>query len=77
MAIELSKELKQRAVRSIREYFDEEWELEMGDLRAELVLEFFMKEIGVAVYNQAIQDAMSFLQDKLMDLDAVLSQIEE
>jgi uncharacterized protein (DUF2164 family) len=34
-------------------------------------LDLFIAHLGPAVYNQAIQDARSFLQEHLNDLDAV------
>ena len=43
---------------------------DVGDLKASLLLEFFVKEIGPSVYNQAIADAQADLQEKVADLDA-------
>lgn len=77
MAIELDKERKQRMVRAIQTYFLEKLDQEIGQLAAELLLEFFVKQVGPAIYNQAVKDAQAFLQDKLMDLDGVLYQPEE
>jgi len=77
VAIELDKERKQRVVRAIQIYFAEKLDQEIGQLAAELLLEFLVKQIGPAIYNQAVKDAQAFLQDKLMDLDAVLYQPEE
>ncbi|HTF34708.1 MAG TPA: DUF2164 domain-containing protein [Myxococcota bacterium] len=77
MAIELDKERKQRMVRAIQTYFVEKLDQEIGQLAAELLLEFFVKQVGPTIYNQAVKDAQAFLQDKLMDLDGVLYQPEE
>ena len=77
MAIELDKERKERIVRAIQSHFAEKLDQEIGHLAAELLLEFFVKQIGPAIYNQAVKDAQAFLQDKLMDLDGVLYQPEE
>jgi len=77
VAIELDKERKQRMVRAIQTYFDEKLDQEIGQLAAELLLEFFVKQVGPTIYNQAVKDAQAFLQDKLMDLDGVLYQPEE
>ena len=38
-------------------------------LRAELLLDFFVKELGPPVYNQAIRDAHDFVAEKLVDLE--------
>jgi len=77
MAIELDKERKQRIVRAIQLYFAEKLDQELGQLAAELLLEFFVKQLGSAIYNQAVKDAQAFLQDRLLDLGAVLYEPDE
>ena len=53
---------------AIQRYFQENLDDEIGDLGAQLLLEFFVRELGAPVYNQAIRDAHDFIQDKLVDL---------
>jgi uncharacterized protein (DUF2164 family) len=69
MAIELTKEVNARMVASIKRYFLESMEEEMGDLKASLLLDFCLKEIAPTVYNQAVADAQSYMQDKVGDLE--------
>jgi len=69
MAIRLSNEAKKRSIASIKQYFAENMEEEVGDLKATLLLEFCLKEIGPSIYNQAVADAQAWMQDKLTDLD--------
>ena len=69
MTIELDKDTKKALVSSIKRYFDENLDDDIGDLKASLLLEFFLKEIGPTIYNQAISDAETFLQDKVADLE--------
>jgi uncharacterized protein (DUF2164 family) len=69
MAIRVSKETKQQLVESIKRFFAEEMDEEIGDLRASLLLEFCLKEVGPIVYNRAISDAQSYLQDRVADID--------
>lgn len=69
MTIDVSKEAKKRLIESIRRYFEENMEEEIGDLKAELVLDFCLREIGPTIYNGAISDAQAYLQDKVSDLD--------
>jgi len=70
MAIELSQEMKQRLLISIKRYFLETIEDEIGDLKAALFLDFCLQEIGPVVYNQAILDAQAYIQDKAQDLES-------
>ena len=69
MAISLTKEAKKQAIQSIKKYIAENFEEEIGDLKADLLLDFFLKEIGPTIYNHAISDAQAYLQDKVVDLD--------
>ena len=69
MGIQVSKEAKQRLIESIKRFFTEEMDEEIGDLKASLLLDFCLKEIGPTAYNCAIVDAQSYLQDKVTDMD--------
>lgn len=69
MRIRLTDERRERMLRSIRKFFDEKLDQQLGDFAAQRILDFFVKELGAPVYNQAIQDARAFLQGKLDDLD--------
>ena len=69
MPIKLSDERRDALLREIQIHFREKHGDEIGDLKATLLLEFFIKKLGPPVYNQAIQDARGFIQDKLGDLD--------
>ena len=76
MAILLSRETKKQAIKSIRRYFLENLEEEIGDLKADLLLDFFLLEIGPAIYNQAISDAQAYFLDKVTDLDGSCYETE-
>ncbi len=69
MAITLSKDAQQQLIPSIKRYFAEHMDEEIGDPKASLLLEFCLKEIGPSIYNQAIADAQAYLHDKVTDLD--------
>ena len=68
MRIQLSDERRASLVSAIQAYFSEHLDREIGELGAGLLLDFFVRELGAPVYNQAIRDAHDFLQDKLVDL---------
>ena len=76
MTIKLSKAKKQQLIKSIKRYFEEELGEEIGDLKASLFLDFCLQEICPSIYNQAIIDARSFMEDKLSDLEDVYHQPE-
>lgn len=68
MNITLSKEEKANALRSIQQFFEEDMEMALGGLQAELVLEYFSKEIAPYAYNQGVADAQHFMAQRVEDL---------
>ena len=71
MTIEIEKETHAYLIGSIKRFFAEEMEEDIGDLRAERVLEFFTREIGPSIYNQALADAQAYIVEKAEDLGNV------
>jgi len=67
----MSDEARARAIASIQRYFADHLELEIGDLKATLVLDYFLAEHGPTVYNTAIADAKSFFDERSADLAAI------
>ena len=70
--IELPKPLRTDAIASIQRYFEENLGEPIGALPAGLLLNFFLEEIGPAIYNQAVADAQARLQLQLADLTGEL-----
>jgi len=77
MRIRLADEPRARVLRSLRRFFDAEFEIDLSEFQAERVLDFLIVELGAPVYNQAIRDARAFLHDKLNDLDVEFYEPEE
>jgi uncharacterized protein (DUF2164 family) len=71
-AIEISKQARADAIASIKRYFEENMTEPIGDLPSGLLLNFFLEEIGPAIYNQAIRDAQGRMQQRVADLDGEL-----
>jgi uncharacterized protein (DUF2164 family) len=70
--IEISKQARTDATASIQRYFEENMAEPIGNLPAGLLLNFFLEEVGPAIYNQAIHDAQARLQQQVSDLDGEL-----
>lgn len=70
--IELPKAVEAQAVASIRKYFEENLAEPVGDLAAGLLLQFFVEEIGPAIYNRAIGDVQERMQMRVSDLNGEL-----
>lgn len=76
MPIKLQKEAQTYLLGSIKRFFAENLDQDIGDLKAALVLEFIVREIGPSVYNQAIADAQVYLQDRVADLGGARYEAE-
>lgn len=72
----LSPEARTRAVASLKRYFEEELEQEIGDLRVGLLLDYLLGELGPTVYNLAIADARAFFEERAADLEGVCYRAE-
>lgn len=73
MTVTLSDEARKHSIASIKRYFAEELEQDVGELKAGLVLDFFLKEIAPSVYNGAVADAQVYLRERLVDLEGACS----
>ena len=76
MAIKLSQQDRQQAIESVKRYFAEHMEEQIGDLKATLLLDFCLAEIGPSIYNKAIADAQACLQERVGDLDGTCFERE-
>ncbi len=72
MTIELPKQARADAIVSIKRYFQENMPEPIGDLAAGLLLNFFIEEVGPAIYNRVIADAQERLQQRVSDLNGEL-----
>ncbi len=75
-SLAISKDARDKAVSSLRTYVADNLEAEMGDLKANLLLDFILEEIGPTIHNQAISDARAFIEDRAADLDAAFHHNE-
>ena len=76
MSIELSKEARADAIASIQQYFERNLPEPIGEMPAGLLLNFFLEEVGPAVYNKAIADAQARLAVRVSDLAGELYEEE-
>ncbi|MBA5686604.1 DUF2164 domain-containing protein [Rugamonas apoptosis] len=76
MTIKLNKDVEQRLLSSIQRYCAENMDEEVGELKARLLLDYCLREIGPSVYNQAILDAQSAMQERIADIETVCYETE-
>jgi uncharacterized protein (DUF2164 family) len=76
MSIKLQKETEKYLLGAIKRFVAENLDAEIGDLKASIFLEFCVREIGPTIYNQAIADAQSYIQEKAADLSGIRYEAE-
>ena len=72
MKIELSAQAQKDAVGSIQRYFEVNMPEMIGELPAGMLLNFFLEEIGPAIYNKAVADAQARMMRRVDDLSGEL-----
>lgn len=70
--VEIPLEERKALVRAVAAFFDEQFEQEVSEFRAEMILDFFLEKLSPVVYNSAIVDARAFLAERLEDMEATL-----
>lgn len=76
MAIELPPDTTKRLIASIQRYVADELEQDIGDLKARLLLDYCLKEIGPSIYNKAIADAQAYFGRHVADLEGACYEKE-
>ncbi len=64
----LKEDRKKDMIDKIKKHFMEERDEDLGDLAAQMILEFFVEKLGPDIYNQGLDDAHLYMSEKLEDL---------
>ena len=75
--IDLSLDRRADLLRATKAHFLDRHDEEVGDLKAELLLDFFVEALGPPVYNQAVRDAHTFIHERLQDLEHSVYAVED
>lgn len=66
--IKLSKEEEEVLLDNLRDYMNEEFDLDIGNLPAKFLFDFMVDLIGPTIYNQAIDDAEPWLYERFISI---------
>jgi uncharacterized protein (DUF2164 family) len=64
----LSDDRREALAGHLQRLFAEEFDETLSDFQAGIVIDLMLKQLGPAVYNQAVEDVRAHFQDKLDDL---------
>ncbi len=77
MRIRLSDERRDDLSTAVQQLFQDEFERDLSEFQSQRLIDFFMRQLGPPVYNQAIQDARAYMLTKLEDIDGEVYEPEE
>jgi len=63
-------------VDKIKNYFENELSLEIGQFDAEFLLKFFSKEIGGYHYNKGLKDAQDIFKERVESITDAIYELE-
>jgi uncharacterized protein (DUF2164 family) len=72
----LSDDGRKQALNSLRDFAAQHMDEELTELQAVLLLDHVLADLGPAIYNQALQHARAFVEERAADLDAALHRSE-
>lgn len=75
-ALTLNEPARKLAVASLRTYAAENFDDELSDLQATLLLDHILSDIAPAIYNQAAMDARAYVEERAADLEAAIHKAE-
>ncbi|THF72656.1 DUF2164 domain-containing protein [Cohnella fermenti] len=74
--VKIPKEQKDALVRGVQAYFSDELDQEIGNLGAEQLLDYMIRELSPYLYNKALEDARHMLAQKMASLEEELYALE-
>ncbi|HEY0928230.1 DUF2164 domain-containing protein [Brevundimonas sp.] len=74
--IRFSREEIAAIAAKLRPYFRDEFDIELRDLPAELLVDFLAREIGPFFYNRALYDAQAVVRQKADDISEAIAGLE-
>lgn len=74
--IKLSKEQREIIVENIRSHFEAERDETIGHLAADNLLDFFLKELGPSIYNEALKDCRTLVGQRMQSLEEDIYALE-
>lgn len=66
----LSEIEKQKAIKEIISFFQDERNEEIGYIAAEGILDMFLETLGPAIYNKGVEDTKDFVRNAMAEVDA-------
>jgi uncharacterized protein (DUF2164 family) len=77
ITIKLPREEKDEIIEKVRTYFETERSETIGEIGAEQLIDFMIKELGPYLYNKGITDARVLINEKINQIEDELYSLEK
>ncbi|WP_291350707.1 DUF2164 domain-containing protein [Desulfosporosinus sp.] len=68
MEIDLEKDVRKILTEDLKRYFSNERDEDLGDLGAEILLDYIINHIGPYLYNKGVEDSYTYMNERVEDL---------
>ena len=75
--IELKEDEKAEAIEKLKDYCQQELQIELGSFDAQFLLEFFIENLGWSIYNQGLADAFGLLESSVEELSEKIYELQQ
>lgn len=75
--IELTKNEEKNAVDKIKDYMQDTFDLDIGNLQAGFFLDYMTEHLGIYYYNKGVEDSMRFMTEKTEELYLLMKDTVE
>ncbi|MDR1434613.1 DUF2164 domain-containing protein [Candidatus Endomicrobiellum devescovinae] len=72
--IDLTKEQKLQIAAKLKKYLRENYYTDIGDLKAELFIDFISDTIAPFYYNKGLADSITLMKDRIEDLYSLMKE---
>jgi uncharacterized protein (DUF2164 family) len=71
----LTEEKRKKSINEIIDFFQRERDEKIGIIAAEKILDHFLQDVGVDIYNKGVEDSKQFLKSRFEDIEVDLDAI--
>lgn len=75
--IELKEAEKAEAIEKLKQYCEQELQVELGTFDAQFLLEFFTEQLGWSIYNRGLADAFGLMENTLEEMSEKIYELQQ
>ncbi|MFD0616873.1 DUF2164 domain-containing protein [Paenibacillus sp. GCM10027629] len=77
LPVKMPREQKEMIIRNVQLFFEEERSETLGNIAAESIVDFMLKELAPHLYNKGVADARNLLMQKMSQIEDECYALEQ